>query len=207
MEGAGPNVRVLGSEDDDQISFGSFGVPRPDVRPASRARAERLTVDGRGGDDIVSASTAAVALTLIGGSGDNVLLGGPGDDVLIGGAGFDDVKGGKGDDVAFLRGDFDRFTWAPGDGSDRVDGGACRDSLSSGHQRRRDVCARAAARAGSPATSGVRDLDDLEEIDAVAGGGADTFAIGDLSRTGAALVDVSLAPCRSRPRRRPAPTA
>jgi hypothetical protein len=36
------------------------------------------------------------------------------------------------------------------------------------------------------------DLDRIEEIDPVAGGGADTFAIGDLARTGAELVDISL---------------
>ena len=33
----------------------------------------------------------------------------------------------------------------------------------------------------------------VEEIDPVLGGGADTFAIGDLRRTGAQLVDISLA--------------
>jgi hypothetical protein len=36
------------------------------------------------------------------------------------------------------------------------------------------------------------DLNGIEEIDPVAGGGADTVAIGDLSGTGVALVDVSL---------------
>ena len=35
-------------------------------------------------------------------------------------------------------------------------------------------------------------LDRVEEIDPVAGGGADTFAIGDLSGTSAQLVDISL---------------
>ena len=69
-----------------------------------------LTIDGRGGDDIISASVDVVDLTLVGGSGDNVLIGGPGDDHLIGGDGFDDVSGGAGEDVALLGGDFDRFT-------------------------------------------------------------------------------------------------
>ena len=36
--------------------------------------------------------------------------------------------------------------------------------------------------------------DDIEEINAVAGGGADTFAVADLRRTGIQLVDISLAP-------------
>ena len=123
---------MLGSEDDDQISIGVVRRARPDVR-ARRSNPEptdRLTVDGRGGDDIISASIATMELTLAGGSGDNVLLGGPGDDRLIGGNGFDDVRGGKGSDVAWLGGDFDRFSWSPGDGSDVVDGGASRDSLS-----------------------------------------------------------------------------
>jgi hypothetical protein len=39
-------------------------------------------------------------------------------------------SGGKGDDVAFLGGGFDRFSWKPGDSSDVVDGGPSRDSLS-----------------------------------------------------------------------------
>lgn len=94
-----------------------------------------------------------------------------------------------------LGADFDRFSWAPGDD---VDGGAGRDWLSflgtndaeafdleaDGHGLRfaRDV-------------DGVAmQLDRMEEIDTLAGGGADTFAVGDLSRTGVALVDISLAP-------------
>jgi hypothetical protein len=35
-------------------------------------------------------------------------------------------------------------------------------------------------------------LDQLEEVDAVAGGGEDSFAVGDLSGTPAQLVDISL---------------
>ena len=128
VEAHADDLRVFGSEDDDQISVSSFGVLGPTF--VTFAGAQRVTVDGRGGDDIVSASTDAAKLTLVGGSGDNVLLGGPGDDVLLGGPGFDDVSGGKGDDVASLGGHFDRFTYRPGDGSDVVDGGASRDSLS-----------------------------------------------------------------------------
>jgi hypothetical protein len=139
-----------------------------------------------------------MALTLAGGAGDNVLLGGPGDDVLLGGDGFDDVKGGRGDDVARLGGDFDRFSWAPGDGSDDVDGGASRDSLSiSGSNAAEAFDLRAAGhglRLVRDVDGVVMDLDRLEEIDAVAGAGADTFAVGDLGRTGAQLVDISLSP-------------
>jgi hypothetical protein len=190
---------VLGSDEDDQISVGSFGVLGPTfVRFPNAELIDRLTVDGRGGDDIVSASVATMRLTLAGGDGDNVLLGGPGDDTLVGGDGFDDVRGGPGDDVALLGGDFDRFSWRPGDGNDRVDGGESRDSLSfsgSGDAETFDL-----SRDGR----GLRllrdvgaidmDLDHLEEIDLLAGGGADTVDIGNLRRTSAQLVDVSLAP-------------
>jgi PDZ domain-containing protein len=43
--------------------------------------------------------------------------------------GFDDIHGRKGDDVARTGADLDRFSWAPGDGSDRIDGGGGRDSV------------------------------------------------------------------------------
>jgi Ca2+-binding RTX toxin-like protein len=187
---------VAGSEDSDQISVGAFGVLGPTyVRFLNPEHDDQLTVDGRGGDDIVSASTDMMELTLAGGSGTNTLIGGPGDDHLVGGPGFDDVSGGKGEDVVSMGGYFDRFTWKPGDGADVVDGGASRDSISiqgTGDANAFDL---------QPDGRGLRlKLDDvalalagIEEIDAVAGGGADTFDVGDLRRTGAQLVDISLA--------------
>jgi hypothetical protein len=202
--GAGLDRAVVNaSSDDDQVSAssltGAVSVLGPTfVRFTQPEAADRLTVAGRGGDDIVSASTAAMALTLDGGDGSDVVLGGPGDDTLIGGADFDDVKGGKGDDVARLGGDFDRFSWAPGDDSDDVDGGASRDSLF--------FLGEDAAEAFDVSATGRRvrftrdvgniamELSDLEEIDTLAGRGADTFAIGDLRGTPVELVDVSLAP-------------
>jgi hypothetical protein len=192
---------VNASNGDEQISVSAFSgavaVLGPTfVRFEQPEPADRLRVNGRGGEDIISASTAAMKLTLDGGDGGGVLLGGPGDDELIGGDGFDDVKGGKGHDTAELGADFDRFSWAPGDGSDDVDGGASRDSLF--FQGTNDAEAfdlRADGRGlrfARDLDGVVMNLDRIEEIDPVAGGGADTFAIGDLSRTGAALVDISL---------------
>jgi hypothetical protein len=186
-------LTVLGSDDEEQLSVGSFGVLGPTlVRPVNTSR---LTVDGRGGDDIVSSSVAFQELTLRGGAGDNVLLGGPGDDRLIGGPGFDDVKGGPGEDVALLGGDSDRFGWKAGDGSDVVDGGASRDSLSVQGTDEDEAFALQPDGRGLRLTVGGAQLPlaGIEEIDPVLGGGEDTFAIGDLSRTGAQLVDISLA--------------
>jgi hypothetical protein len=90
--------------------------------------------------------------------------------------------------VAWLGGDFDRFSWSVGDGTDVVDGGASRDSLSFQGSNAAEAFAVADDRLS-------RDGDaiafaGIEEINAVAGGGADTFAVG---RTNAQLVDISLA--------------
>ncbi len=139
-----------------------------------------------------------MTLTLEGGDGSDVVLGGPGDDTLVGGPDFDDVKGGKGDDVARLGGDFDRFSRAPGDGSDDVDGGASRDSLFFLGEDAAEAFGVSATGRHVRFTRDVGDiamrLSDLEEIDAPAGRGADTFVIGDLSGTPVALVDITLAP-------------
>ncbi|WP_064750517.1 calcium-binding protein [Solirubrobacter soli] len=189
VDAKAPKLRVAGSDGDDQISVSSFGVLGPTfVRPDG---VQDLTVDGRGGDDIVSASSATLGVTLIGGPGDNVLIGGPLADRLIGGPGFDDVSGGKGDDVVAMGGDFDRFTYKPGDGADRVDGGASRDSLSFTATNENDDYTMA-AEGRSVRFAGLL-LDDVEELDPVLGAGDDTLAVGDLSRTGVELVDVSLA--------------
>lgn len=189
--GAGADrATVYGSEDDDQISFGAFGVLAPTyVQFVAPEVTDRLTIDGRGGDDLLSASVASMALTLVGGSGDNVLRGGPGDDTLIGGPGFDDAFGGPGRDTADLGGYFDRFSWRAGDGSDTVDGGASRDSI---FMEGANAAEAYAVKRGRITRDGdALTVDDLEELNLVAGGGADTVAVAD--RPGLQLVDVILA--------------
>ncbi len=152
---------------------------------------------GDGRDDI-SASTDLMSLTLDGGDGDGTLFGGPGDDVLIGGDGFDDVTGGKGNDRVSMRGDFDRFTWKPGEGTDSVDGGASHDSLFfqginntevfDFFRDRHDV--RLVHDPGAEAV----DLHGVEELDGIAFGGEDLFDVRNLAGTGVDLIDLSLAP-------------
>ena len=202
-DGRADRVTVAGSRDDDQTSVLAFGggvavLAASFVAIDGAEPTDRLAVGGGDGDDILSASTAAMRMTLDGGDGSDVLLGSPGDDLLIGGDDFDDVKGGRGDDVASLGGHFDRFSWAPGDGSDSVDGGASRDSLfflGSDDAEAFTVSADGRrVRLTRDVGSIVMDLEDLEEIDTLAGRGADTFAVGDLRRTPVQLVDVSLSP-------------
>jgi Ca2+-binding RTX toxin-like protein len=77
---------------------------------------DRLVITGGAGDDVLQAtavSGGAIALTLdggdgndilLGGDGNDVLLGGAGDDVLIGGPGTDALDGGAGDDLVLDEG-------------------------------------------------------------------------------------------------------
>ncbi len=181
--GAGlDRATVTTSDEDEQVSVSPFSgvsvlgpvwVTFDDAEPA-----DRLRVNARGGDDILSASTDRMKLTLDAGDGGGTLIGGPGDDVLLGGDGFDDVRGGKGDDVAYMGGDFDRFMWFPGDGDDHVDGGASsRDSLF--FQGTPDAEAFALEPRRFTRDDVSIDLDDLEIVDTVAFNGADTYTIGD----------------------------
>lgn len=190
LGGGADRATVYGSEDDDQISFGPFGVLAPTYVLFARPEPiDRLTIDGLGGDDLLSASVASMAVTLVGGPGDNVLRGGPGDDTLIGGPGFDDAFGGPGRDTARLGGDFDRFSWRDGDGHDTIDGGASRDSVFVEGSNAAEAFAIKRGRLVRDAD--VLTIDDLEELNLVAGGGADTVSVAD--RPGLQLVDVVLA--------------
>jgi hypothetical protein len=189
-------VTVHDSDEGNQSSIGNFG--RLSVLAGVYATfdgyepTDRLRLNGNGGEDIVSASTDVIAITLDGGDDTDVVLGGPGRDTLIGGGDFDDVKGGRGDDTVYLGPDFDRFSWAPGDGSDTVDGGpGSRDSLSFLGSADAETFELAGDRFTRDVGSIVMDLDDVEIIDAQAGAGADTFRVADSS---VGELNVSLAP-------------
>ena len=159
-------------------------------------RFDRLRVNGRGDQDDMSASTDLMRLTLDGGDGGGTLFGGPGDDVLIGGDGFDETSGGKGNDIARMRGYFDRFTWSAGDGSDDVDGGGSHDSVTLQGNNAGEVFdffrfGHSVRFVHDPNAEAV-DLEDIEEIGAMAFGGEDHFGVRDLAGTGVDLIDVRL---------------
>jgi Ca2+-binding RTX toxin-like protein len=64
--------------------------------------ADRLTVSGNDGDDLISASTVplgAMILTLDGGAGNDTLVGSGGNDTLLGGTGNDLLDGGAGNNT------------------------------------------------------------------------------------------------------------
>jgi Ca2+-binding RTX toxin-like protein len=81
---------------------------------------DRLVIKAGAGDDVIEASGVsggAIALTLDGGDGNDILVGGDGNDILLGGAGDDVLVGGPGADV-FDGGDGDDTIIS--DGSDTV---------------------------------------------------------------------------------------
>lgn len=162
--------------------------------------ADQLVVSGLGGNDRIDARPLAAApmlLTLDGGAGNDTLFGAAGADVLLGGDGDDIVVGGFGNDVAFLGIGNDTFAWAPGGGSDVIEGQAGTDDLS--------VVGAAAGEAFSIAANGGRallvrsignvvlDLDDVERIQLKALAGADTIAVHDLTGTDIIRVGIDLA--------------
>ena len=98
--------------------------------------AERLTVNGLGGDDTFNGAAGLAPLTLLalnGGTGDDSLSGGDGPDLISGGDGNDKLDGDAGDDrlvgdrgtdtLSGGDGD-DALVWNNGDGSDVMNGDA-----------------------------------------------------------------------------------
>jgi hypothetical protein len=183
--GVGANVVVLGS---------TF------VQIEQSERTDRVRMNGRGGDDILSASTDLMRVTLDGGDGLDSLFGGPGDDVLLGGDDFDDINPRRGDDfVSTGRGFASRVSWAPGDGSDVVRGGqGTRDSLSflGSADAERFELARDGRRARFTRDVGniVMDLDGVEIVDSVSGAGTDLYRVGDMRGTDVDELNASLQP-------------
>ena len=201
-DGATDRVDVEATNAGDQIvAFGTsdfvsvFGTPET-VSIANPDPGDRLTIDGRGGDDTISADSA-ISHALYGGDGDDGLSGGPRRDLIVGGDGSDEAAGFGGDDEIDLGGGDDRSIWEPGNGDDEVDGGSGRDAM-------RVMGADAPERFELLATGGdlrvTRDLEavaidaeDVEDITTEALGGADTIAVGDLRRTDVEQVHAALA--------------
>jgi Ca2+-binding RTX toxin-like protein len=96
--------------------------------------AERMAINGLGGDDTMTATTpATLGLTLNGGTGIDTMTGGDGADLINGGDDNDTLNGGAGNDRlvgdrgadAMNGGDGDDTTvWNNGDGSDAMNGDA-----------------------------------------------------------------------------------
>ena len=164
----------------------------------SEAANDRLTVNGLGGNDTLSAGALAalIAFTADGGEGLDAINGGNGADTLIGGNGDDTVDGNVGNDVGFLGADNDIFVWDPGDGSDIVEGQTGSDTLRFNGSAGSEIFAASSNGGRLLFTRNVgnivMDVDDVETLTVNALGGVDTPTVNDLTATDVTAVNVDL---------------
>ena len=160
---------------------------------------DSLVINGNGGNDGITATTlpaGVMKLTLDGGAGDDTILGSQGADTILGGDGNDFVFGDNGNDLAQMGAGDDLFQWNPGDGNDTIDGQDGSDTLlffGANINERIDIVANAGhALFIRDVATVTMDLDNVEQIEFRALGGADNITLGDLSGTDVTRVDVDL---------------
>ena len=161
---------------------------------------ENLVLNANGGDDWFACTGNLAALIKIvadGGSGEDTLLGSNGVDVMSGGDDNDFIDGQQGNDVVYLGDGDDTFQWDPGDGLDTVEGQAGNDTLLFNGSASGEVFEASAIGTRVRFTRNigtiVMDLEDVENIDLKALGGADVLTVNDLSGTDLANIFANLA--------------
>ncbi len=148
---------------------------------ANAEASDVLVVRALDGNDTLDASAmkdGAMALTLDGGAGNDLIFGGTGADTLLGGEGNDTV------------------TWSIGGGKDVIDGGAGFDTLvlngSSGDDQIQ-VFANVGGKLTVTGSDGsTLDVSGMEQVKVMGGAGKDSILIGDLSTTAIDKVTVDL---------------
>jgi len=197
-DGQADTVTVNGTQGIDTINVtGSAGNAKVAGLPAvvnitaAEGANDRLTVNALGGADVVDATGLAagvVALTLNGGLGADLFLGSEGDDL---------INGGDGDDTALMGGGNDTFVWNPGDDNDTLEGQAGTDKMlfnGANVAENIDIAANGGrVRFFRNIANVVMDLNDVEQIDFNALGGADTIVVNDLAGTDVSTINLFLA--------------
>ena len=137
-----------------------------------------------------------IKLTLDGGAGDDTILGSQGADTILGGEGDDFIFGDNGNDVAFMGAGEDTFQWDPGDGNDTIEGQDGIDTMlffGSGASENIDIVANGGRVLFLRNVANVvMDLNDVENIEFRALGGADNIVVGDLSGTDVTSIGLDL---------------
>jgi Ca2+-binding RTX toxin-like protein len=184
--GAGTSVSVLGL------------AAQVNITNAEGAN-DSLVINGLGGKDGITATTlpaGVIKLTIDGGAGDDTLLGSQGADEFQGGDGNDFIFGDNGNDVAFMGAGDDVFQWDPGDGNDTLEGHDGDDTMrffGANVGENVDILANGGRVLFVRNIASVTmDLDDVEQVEFRALGGADNVVIGDLSGTDLTKIGLDL---------------
>jgi Ca2+-binding RTX toxin-like protein len=196
-DGQADTVNVSGTAGDDKISVVSSGssivvngLAAQVTISGAEPGTDSLVINGGAGNDTIDASR------LHAGQANLTLNGGDGNDVIIGSAGNDLVNGGRGNDTALLGSGNDTFVWNPGDGSDTVEGQGGTDTLQfngANVNENIDISANGGrARLFRDVGNVTMDLNDVERINLVALGGADTITVNDLTGTDVTQVAIDL---------------
>jgi hypothetical protein len=197
-DGAADSVTVNGTNDPDDIQITATGNA-VDVNGApvtvqidhSEAANDKLTVNGLGGADTITAGrglAALIQLVINGGTEVDVLTGGDGNDRIVGQQANDSMFGGAGNDT---------LVWDPGDANDLVEGQAGNDTMEF-NGAGGDEAFEASAVAGRlrftrDAGNIVMDVGGTETVDLRALGGADTAILNDLTGTDVTKANIDLA--------------
>jgi hypothetical protein len=163
----------------------SLGAGNDRFSAAGVPMAQTSTIDGGSGDDTIVGTEGTDTIT--GGSGNDHISAGAGDDVIGGGSGADFVVGGLGHDTAVLDSGDDTFLWNPGEGSDDVDGRSGTDTLlfngaNGGEIMSLSAVGTRAVFLRSPGNI-TMNLDNVDQLDLHALGGADQITVNDMTGT------------------------
>jgi hypothetical protein len=194
-------IRVFGNGGNDVITLDETKGTLPAAQLFGGAGNDTLT--GGSGNDRLSGDIGNDILSgrggndsLFGGAGADTLIGGAGDDTLTGGDGDDFIDGDQGTDVGILGAGNDVFQWDPGDGSDRVEGGAGFDEMLFNGAVGAESFTLSAGGADALFTrvqgNIVMDLNGVEKVTVNALGGEDTININDLTGTDIKAFDINL---------------
>ncbi|HEV8378460.1 MAG TPA: calcium-binding protein [Tepidisphaeraceae bacterium] len=205
-DGAADNVIVNATNGDDTAvvngagtSYTVSGLAAVVSVIGSEGAIDQLTVDGKGGNDVLNASPlpdGVVKLTLNGEAGNDAINGSQGADMLIGGDGSDIFIGGRGDDLALMGSDNDTFVWNPGDGNDVIEGQDGFDTMAfngANINEKFDFSANGSRlRFTRDVANIVMDTNNVEQINLNAQAGADQISIHDLTGTGVTNINLNL---------------
>jgi Ca2+-binding RTX toxin-like protein len=197
-DGAADSVTVNGTNNPDDIQItatGSVaevtGAPVSVQIDHSEAANDKLTVNGLGGADTITAGpglAALIQLVINGGTEVDVLTGGDGNDRIVGQQQNDSMFGGAGNDT---------LVWNPGDANDLVEGEAGNDTMefngAGGDELFEATAVARRLRFTRDLGNIVMDVGSTERVDLTALGGADTAVLNDLTGTDVTKANIDLA--------------